>query len=154
MNAISQERLRLVYPDLARRIWQIDSMAPELALEVTQGWRTWAEQDALFNQVPKVTEVRGGYSWHNFGLACDVAPFSAGQPDWNIAHPDWARIVSLGNTVGLFSGSLWRTFPDYPHLQLTGRFPDAPTDEVRAIYSQRGSLEDVWVAAFDNEITV
>ena len=65
--------------------------------EVTQGLRTYAEQDALYAQgrtVPGeiVTNAAAGYSWHNFGNAVDLVPedITIGQPDWNL-------VTQLGN---------------------------------------------------------
>ena len=39
------------------------------------GTRTYAEQNDLYRQRPKVTNARGGQSWHNFGLAWDFGIF-------------------------------------------------------------------------------
>ena len=154
MNAISVARLQLVYPELSRRIYQMAQML-DFDIEVTQGLRTYAEQDALYNQVPQVTKARGGYSWHNFGLAVDIVPEISGTgiPDWNTRHPAWGRAIEVGESCGLVSGSTWRAFPDWPHFQLTGKFPVTPNDEVRAIYAQSGDIRDVWKAAFPMQVT-
>ena len=125
-------------------------------IEVTQGLRTWAEQDALYAQgrtTPGeiVTHAAGGYSWHNFGMAIDLVPedITPGQPDWNLNNPVWARMVSIAESLGLVSGAEWHGADlDVPHVQLTGRFPVSPNDEVRAIFQQRGLIADVWTAAF------
>lgn len=157
MDNVSEERLELVHPELARRIRQ---MADMLELEgvhirVTQGLRSWTEQMNLWlkgrdiqgnvidaNKV--VTKARPGYSWHQFGLAVDVVPIDAvGQPDWNVDHPVWKRIVQVGESLGLVSGSEWRTFPDWPHFQLTGKLPTSPDDAVRQTFKQGGTLA-VW----------
>jgi peptidoglycan L-alanyl-D-glutamate endopeptidase CwlK len=148
---------------------QLDARMSE-PLGVTQGLRISAEQHALFAQgrmslddvnalrlavqwAPlaaadnkKVTNAAPGYSWHEFGLAVDVVPFeSGGQADWNETHPVWMEIVNKGQELGLKSGISWK---DEPHFQLTGRFPDTPTDEVRMIY-QQGGVQAVWAAAFN-----
>jgi peptidoglycan LD-endopeptidase CwlK len=122
-------------------------------IRVTQGLRTMAEQEALYAQGrgavsgPIVTEAQPGYSWHQFGLAVDVAPLGPQGPDWNVGHPVWGRIVSVGILLGLVAGAQWRVFPDWPHFQLTGRFPVTPNDEARRILAERG-LESVWQEAF------
>jgi peptidoglycan LD-endopeptidase CwlK len=156
MDALSEARLAAVHPLLADRVRK---MAEQLATEninirVVQGYRTWAEQAALYDQgrdengnvVDKskvVTHARAGTSWHNFGLAVDVAPFDGGIPDWNLEHPAWKRIVTVGESLGLESGSGWRTFPDWPHFQLTGSYPDSPDASVRLTY-QKGGVDEVW----------
>lgn len=156
MDANSEARLSEVHPKLAEKV---RSMAEMLALEnidirVVQGLRTWDEQAKLYAQgrdgignviSPKqvVTNAKPGHSYHNLGLAVDVAPFDGGIPDWNNNHPAWKRIVAIGETVGLISGSEWRTFPDWPHFQLTGRLPTSPDDAVRAAYAT-GGMQAVW----------
>lgn len=49
-----------------------------IRLRIVQGYRTIDEQKALYAQGrstsgPKVTWVDGGYSYHNYGLAIDIA---------------------------------------------------------------------------------
>lgn len=126
--------------------------AEGIVIRVTQSLRPWATQEALYAQgrtAPGsiVTNAEPGFSWHNFGLAVDVAPFDGALPDWNITHPVWQRLVSVGDSLGLLSGAEWRTFPDWPHFQLTGRFPVTPDDEVRYLFKE-GGLQAVWDAAF------
>lgn len=156
MDAVSQARLQEVYPTLSQKITQLISQLEAQGIEcrVVQGMRSWSQQDQLYAQgrtVPGqiVTNVVGGYSYHNFGLATDIVPsqFGPGQPynpDWNSSHPSWQRMIQLGTSLGLDSGALWRTFKDYPHFQLTGRFPESePTDEVRQLFKD-GGMVSVW----------
>lgn len=150
------DHLASVYPGLASLIRQLtQTLAGEnINIRVTQGLRPWEVQQELYEQGRTkpgkiVTNARPGYSWHCFGLAVDVAPFDAeGQPDWNINHPVWHRIVDAGTCLGLVAGAEWRTFPDYPHFQLTGRFPVTPNDEARSILATQG-LAGVWREAFN-----
>jgi peptidoglycan L-alanyl-D-glutamate endopeptidase CwlK len=92
-DAISNQRLALVHPDLARRV---NAAADELAgqgiyFRVSDGLRTYAEEDELFTHGrtapgPVVTDAHGGYSNHNFGCAVDCYPFltgSSGKLNWN-----------------------------------------------------------------------
>jgi peptidoglycan L-alanyl-D-glutamate endopeptidase CwlK len=150
MDANSEARLTAVHPELASRIRQLDEMlaTQQIFIRVTQALRTWGEQDALYAQgrtTPgaTVTKAKGGYSWHNFGLAVDVAPFDGSIPDWSLNHPAWARIVAVGQSLGLVDGISWH---DEPHLQLTGSFPATPDDEVREIFTD-GGIQSVWAAA-------
>ena len=156
MDNLSEARLAVVHPLLAQRIRSMaDLLAGEnINIRVVQGLRTWQEQAALYdegrdedgNVVDKskvVTNAKAGTSWHNYGLAVDVAPFDGGIPDWNASHPAWKRIVAVGESVGLILGSTWRTFPDWPHFQMTGRFPDSPDEAVKQVY-QQGGIDAVW----------
>ena len=152
LNANSTERLALVHPELQRRIKKLEAMLP-FDLEVTQGLRTWAEQDALYAQGrtvegPVVTDVKGGYSAHNFGYAVDVVPedIEPGQPDWNIDHPAWRTLLEVAPSCGLAEGAAWRSFPDNPHLYLE-ELPAEPSDSMRAFFST-GGLEYVWAMRF------
>ena len=108
LSDTSMERLSQVAPELSRRIRQLDAIAPGLDLQVTQGFRTWKDQDALYakgrngNAGPIVTDAPAGYSWHNYALAVDVVPEDVlpGQPDWNLQHPAWKHIVAVAATIG------------------------------------------------------
>src|SRR5207247_3376552 len=101
-------------------------------VRVVQGLRTIDEQNKLYNQPrdgrdndgdgriderdEKVTNARGGYSNHNYGLAVDLVRFKNGQPDWNDLEA--FRIISReAKKLGLESGADWK-FVDRPHVQL------------------------------------
>jgi peptidoglycan L-alanyl-D-glutamate endopeptidase CwlK len=156
LDSISEQRLAKVYPVLAHKIQQLAAHLEDegTLIRVTQGLRTVEEQDALFAQgrtAPGkiVTNCEGGHSYHNYGLAVDCVPSLPGDsyiPDWNAQHPTWKRMEELGGELGLTVGALWRSFPDAPHFQLSGRFPiGAPDDELRQIF-QDGGLEAVFAA--------
>lgn len=146
----SEERLAELHPELALRARKIDALLPSLSIQVAQGLRTWAQQQLLYEQGRTspgkiVTNCPGGMSWHNFGLAVDLFPEDVipGQPDWNTANPAWLKMIGAGVSLGLVSGSNWRTFPDWPHFQLTGRFGVDPDEEVREIF-KNGGVQAVW----------
>jgi peptidoglycan LD-endopeptidase CwlK len=150
MDDISEQRLSGVHPFLASKIRQLaDLLSKEgVTIRVTQGLRTWEEQQRLYDQgrtAPGqiVTDAPPGYSWHQFALAVDVVPMMELGPDWNVTHPVWARIVQVGTSLGLDSGATWRTYKDYPHFQLTGNLPVTPGPNVRAVYQTDG-IAGVW----------
>jgi peptidoglycan LD-endopeptidase CwlK len=150
MDLASEARLKDVHPLLAAKV---RAMAQQLAaagvlIRVTQGLRTWEEQEKLYAQGRSepgetVTNAPPGSSYHNYGLAVDVVPMTATGPDWNVSHPIWRQIVEAGKSVGLDSGAMWRTFPDYPHFQLTGFLPRSPSSQVRSTFAAGGILA-VW----------
>lgn len=91
-----------------------------LDLVVIHTWRSWAEQDLLYQKGrtrpgPIVTNARPGYSWHNFGRACDCA-FRApgGKVVW---EGPWERYGELAESLGLIWGGRWKSFPDRPHVE-------------------------------------
>lgn len=141
----SQKRLDKVHPKLAQAVTTvINTLAAEgLKVEVVQGLRTFAEQDALFEQGrskkgKKVTNAKGGQSNHNYGLAVDLCPFVGGQPQWE-DEKGFDRIGAAGKQQGLKWGGDWPKFPDRPHLEL----PGLTIDQCFALH-QQGGLEKVW----------
>ena len=125
-------------------------------VEVSQGLRTWAEQEALYAQgrtTPGriVTNAQPDQSWHTYGCAFDIDIVVAnGGIDWSGTSPAWNLAISTGMGLGLYAGAEFRTFPDKPHFQLTGRFPVTPNEEVLALYHS-GGLQSVWDAIAEVE---
>lgn len=99
--------------------------AQGISLTIGSGFRSPALQDKLYAQgrtAPgaKVTNVRGGHSWHNHGLAFDVAVLKNGKPTWPNDVALWKRIGAIGKSIGpLRWGGDWST-PDYPHFEYRG----------------------------------
>jgi peptidoglycan L-alanyl-D-glutamate endopeptidase CwlK len=161
LDDISMERLAEVMPELSRRVQQLAAML-SFDIRITQGLRTYAQQDALWQEgrnpdggyadpthhVGVVTNAKGGQSMHNFGLAVDVAPIINGIIDWNDKDANWAAILAKAPTCGLAEGAEWRTFPDEPHLYLQ-ELPASPDDALRTIFIN-GGLQAVfeWASRF------
>jgi peptidoglycan hydrolase-like protein with peptidoglycan-binding domain len=145
VSANSQKRLDKVHPKLAQAVAAvINNLAAEgLKVEVTQGLRTFAEQDALFAQGrtkpgKKVTKARGGQSNHNYGLAIDLCPFIGTQPQWE-DEKGFDRIGAAAKQQGLKWGGDWPNFPDRPHVELAG----PSVNECLALFNN-GGLAKVW----------
>ena len=90
-----------------------------ITLRVSAGYRSFAEQDALYAQgrtTPGsiVTNARGGQSSHNHGLAIDVVEISNGNVNWDT---DWNGIANIGRSHGFSWGGDWTGFVDRPHFQ-------------------------------------
>jgi RHS repeat-associated protein len=122
-DPVTNQRISQLDPRLQRPATDFinAAQAQGVNLRITQGFRSIAEQDALYNQgrtTPGsiVTNARGGQSYHNYGLAFDVVMMQNGQPVWDRIP---ANIGALGATYGFEWGGGWRTFPDYPHFQMT-----------------------------------
>lgn len=92
-----------------------------ILIRVISGLRTYEEQNALYAQgrtAPGkiVTNARGGYSNHNFGIAFDIGVFEG-----NKYLPESAKYKAvgvLGMDLGLEWGGNWKTIVDQPHYQL------------------------------------
>lgn len=98
--------------------WEDGHVGHKAEVKVIQGTRSYAEQNALYAKRPKVTNARGGYSLHNFGIAADLGVFVDGKyPD---DHELYLIIGKLSRGIeGLEWGGDWRSFKDYPHYQLS-----------------------------------
>lgn len=92
-----------------------------IRIKVISGLRTYAEQDALYAQGRTqpgsiVTNARGGYSNHNFGIAFDVGVFEGAKYLGESAK--YKAVGVLGMDLGLEWGGNWKTIVDQPHFQL------------------------------------
>lgn len=99
---------------------------------ITQGLRTIAEQNGLYAQGRTkpgaiVTNARGGYSYHNFGVAIDFALLLPnGGVSWDTKRDgdgdgiaDWDEVVAQAKRIGWDWGGDWRSFTDLPHFEMT-----------------------------------
>lgn len=92
-----------------------------ISIKVLSGTRSYAEQEALYAKGrtapgPKVTNARGGYSNHNFGIAFDIGVFSGGK--FLTDSPKYKAVGVLGMELGLEWGGNWTSIVDQPHFQL------------------------------------
>jgi hypothetical protein len=149
MNAASEKRIRQLHPALASAVRNIVVALADrgLVVEIVQGLRTFAEQDALYAQGrtqpgPIVTQARGGESNHNYGLAADLCPFVNGKPNWNAPLSVWATIGAVAAEHGLEWGGAWKKFLDKPHVQL----PSITIKECASCH-RTGGLKAVWALA-------
>jgi peptidoglycan L-alanyl-D-glutamate endopeptidase CwlK len=175
MDAISEARLQLICPLVANDVRNLAVML-DFEVQVVQALRSWNAQAALYakgrtepgepcshNGILRpvgtcldhplgliVTKCLPGWSYHQFGLAVDLCPddptIPGYQADWNASHPTWKRMENAGRACGFVCGCDFRTFPDAPHFQMTGRFPVNPDDEVRQLFKDGGALA-VWSEA-------
>lgn len=103
-----------------------------------QGLRTFAEQQALYNQGRTkpgkiVTKARAGSSYHNYGLAIDIVLLvdkdnngTYETASWDMIKDfdgdnvaDWMEIVAIFKKYGWGWGGDWRSMKDYPHFEKT-----------------------------------
>ena len=102
-----------------------------IAINITSGTRTYAEQDALYAQGRTadgdiVTNARGGYSNHNFGIAFDIGVFSGNR--YLPESPLYKAVGALGMELGLEWGGNWTSIVDQPHFQLRPAWAGGMTD--------------------------
>ena len=122
----AEKKLVGVHPVVATKARQLIEQAYREGINViiTQGLRTIEEQNELYAQGRTkpgkiVTNAKGGYSYHNFGLAFDFAILKDdGSVSWNV-DDKWKRVGAIGKSLGLEWGGDWKDFKDYPHFQMT-----------------------------------
>lgn len=123
VDARSEAVIATLLPEvqpIARALVQ-KAAAIDIQIKVISGSRTYAEQDALYAKGrtepgDKVTNAKGGYSNHNFGMAFDIGVFSGNKylPD----SPKYKAVGTLGLELGLEWGGNWTSIVDQPHFQL------------------------------------
>lgn len=92
-----------------------------IQIKIISGLRTTAEQDKLYAKgrtLPgaKVTNARGGYSDHNFGIAFDIGVFEG--PKYLRESARYEAVGALGMELGLEWGGSWKSLVDQSHFQL------------------------------------
>lgn len=95
--------------------------AAGIAIKVISGLRTYDEQNDLYAQGRTkpgkiVTNAKGGYSNHNFGIAFDVGVFEGTK--YLDESPKYKAVGAIGVGLGLEWGGNWKTIQDEPHFQL------------------------------------
>lgn len=109
--------------EFAKRLVTFEKKLDEHGIRVmmTDGFRSWQEQDKLYARGrtapgPKVTNAKGGTSWHNFGLAADYAFVINGKVTWS---GPWDLFGRVARECGLEWGGSWTSLKDRPHVQWT-----------------------------------
>jgi peptidoglycan L-alanyl-D-glutamate endopeptidase CwlK len=136
------ERIKLLHPKLRDEALEmyddiIAALTGFAACRFAYTLRTFAEQDALYAQGrskpgAKVTNAKGGQSYHNYGLAIDIVllidkdkngTFETASWDTKTdfdkdGKADWIEVVNIFKRYGYEWGGDWK-FIDMPHFQKT-----------------------------------
>ncbi|PFP10205.1 peptidoglycan-binding protein [Bacillus thuringiensis] len=105
---------------LAKEFLQL-TKANGLDVRIYAVFRSWSEQDQLFSlgrwkPGKKVTNARGGESYHNWGLAFDAAPYENNSIPWGDIKK-FKQMGYIGEKLGLTWGGRFTTIVDYPHFE-------------------------------------
>ena len=118
---MSENRYAGLDPEFRAKLKSFEQrlLARGIRVKMVCGYRSPEEQNRLYSQGRTkpgrvVTNARGGYSWHNYGLAADYAFIVDGQLNWN---GPWNIFGRLARECGLEWGGGWSKFPDRPHVQ-------------------------------------
>lgn len=150
-DEISIQRYRLLHPAIRDDVFRLISDAEfnlgnYIAVRIVQGLRTIEEQNALYaigrslkgaNARPgkpmgdKVTNAKGGQSFHNYGLAIDFAILYDKDKNgtfeslsWDLVADmdkdglsDWKEVVETFIKAGFTWGGNWHSLKDNPHIE-------------------------------------
>lgn len=123
VDARSEAAIQTLLPEVQpyARALLIKAAQQGIKLVVTSATRTYAEQDALFQQGRSkpgkiVTNARAGHSNHDFGIAFDVTIFDGPTPIWE--SPRYKAVGAIGRALGLTWGGDWTSINDEPHFEL------------------------------------
>lgn len=131
-HPLLRDELKCIYTDIVKAI-----TSPYALFRFSHVLRTFKEQDDLYaigrtKPGRKVTNAKGGDSYHNYGLAVDIVElldkdkngtFEAASWDVNFdadfdGKADWIEVVEIFKRYGWEWGGNWR-FADKPHFQKT-----------------------------------
>lgn len=123
-DKISETRIKLLHPAVREIFTQFIEEAEEaldVTLRIVQGLRTIDEQNALYAQGRtkpgnKVTNAKGGASFHNYGLAIDLVELKAGKANWNFKYE---LLLPFAQKYNLVWGGHFKSIVDKPHFELT-----------------------------------
>ena len=142
MDKITLDRIKLLHPSIIDEVNTIykeicEALKGRAICRFSHTLRTFAEQNALFAQGrtkkgARVTNARGGQSYHNYGLAIDIVllvdrdkngTFESASWETNVdfdndGKADWQEVVGIFKRHGWDWGGDWR-FVDNPHFQKT-----------------------------------
>lgn len=90
---------------------------------ITSTYRDKESQDVLYAQGrtspgKKVTNAKGGQSFHNYKVAFDFVPIVNGKAQWSDLKL-FKKCGDIGKKVGLEWAGDWITFKELAHFQFT-----------------------------------
>lgn len=139
----SEKNLEELLPFLQKivRIWFKEKVNDFMAkhgvkVKIICGTRTWKEQNDLYNKRPRVTSVKAGYSFHNFGIAFDIGIFSQSGKYYEDNEMYDKLYEECSAPEGFFWGGLWKKLHDSPHYQYNGF--GSTSAKVRKKYLENG----------------
>ena len=128
----------------------------ELPVQITDTFRTVAEQEALFAKGritpgPVVTNARGVdyQSSHMWGVAFDVCRTDLSPKTGKVdAYRDddnmFAKFGTAGKAVGLFWGGDFKSFVDKPHFEYLKFVPGHSTATLKKQYGTPDRFKTTW----------
>lgn len=141
-DKITLDRIALLHPKIRENVKvayleACEALSGRAMLRLAYTLRTNKEQDDLFaigrtKPGKKVTNAKGGESYHNYALAWDIVllvdkdnngTFESASWETNVDFDgdgiaDWQEVVQIFKKIGAEWGGDWK-FTDMPHFQIT-----------------------------------
>ena len=137
MDKITTDKIQKLHPELIDEVREIyteicNNLNKGVICRFSHTYRSNAEQNELYFKRPKVTNAKGGQSYHNYGLAIDIVLlidkdnngiYETASWDNKIdidkdGQSDWMEVVKIFKSYGWEWGGDWK-FLDTPHFQKT-----------------------------------
>ena len=143
MDKITLQRIETAHPVLRNELKKMyaemcEAVKGRAIVRFAYVLRTFKEQDDLYaigRTLPgkKVTNAKGGDSYHNYGLAFDIVllkdtdgngTYETASWETNVDFDgdgvaDWQEVVMIAKKYGYAWGGSWTKFPDMPHFEKT-----------------------------------
>lgn len=125
----TEDNLLTLIPSVQKavRAWLSNKVLPwaereGVVVKVISGTRSFTEQDRLYSQGrttkgAKVTNVKGGGSYHNYGVAFDLGLFTPQGGYITSDEPYQALYNACSAPEGMSWGGEWKCLKDTPHYQ-------------------------------------
>jgi hypothetical protein len=136
-------RIEAMYPPIRSEVESIISEAAKIGAIPFSLYRSLPAQKIEYLKVPRVTDARPGFSYHNYGLAMDmVFTDEHGEPSWADRF-DWKALGAIYRAHGWEWGGDWPDpyIHDLPHGQ---RSFDIAVQRLYIVYARTWRLADVW----------
>jgi len=134
-SMLKSNKIADLHPAIRRKVelFLKDAKAAGYNLVLAETLRSYELQQAYYNQgrtTPGdiITDAKPGESYHNFGLAFDVAPIVNGRLNYDI---NWQPLVSLAKQYGFTWGGTFRRV-DKPHFEYRPKVSLKQLAEARA----------------------
>lgn len=139
MEQVSIQRLNQLHPKIRQKALDAYNEAVRVTPQgvhpfITETYRSFERSDALYNQPwdkkdndgdgkideadEKVTNAKGGSSYHNYGLAIDFVNQINGVAKWTV-DANWMKVVNVFKKHGFVWGGDFKSIPDAPHFEMT-----------------------------------
>lgn len=123
---INSRKLEDLHPKVMDLCKQFIAKCDEAGIDVliTSTYRDNESQNAIYAQgrtTPgnKVTNAKGGQSFHNYKIAFDFCPVVGGKAQWNDTVT-FNKCGEIAESLGLEWAGRWKTFKELAHVQYTG----------------------------------